>query len=96
MSKLILLLALTIPVSILAQVKIGKKAPELDLEEVYYQDNKKPPTLESLSGNIVILDFWAIWCSPCVAAIPENNELAKNIRIRECNLSQSQMTPKRN
>jgi len=54
------------------------------------QDNATPPalqvaewmnseamTLEQLKGKIVVLDFWATWCPPCIASIPHTNELAK-------------------
>src|SRR5215218_858401 len=34
-------------------------------------------TLEKLRGKLVILEFWATWCGPCIAAFPHINELAE-------------------
>jgi thiol-disulfide isomerase/thioredoxin len=37
-------------------------------------------TLESLRGQAVVLEFWATWCSGCVAAIPHLNELTSKFK----------------
>ena len=34
-----------------------------------------PFALSSLRGEIVVLDFWAVWCAPCLTAIPALNEI---------------------
>lgn len=34
-------------------------------------------TSEELAGKVVLLDFWATWCAPCVMAIPDLKMLAR-------------------
>ena len=59
-----------------AQIKVGSKAPELQVKELYNNYNElKHPLLANLEGKVVVLDFWATWCKPCVNAFPKLNEL---------------------
>lgn len=38
-------------------------------------NTSSPVSLESLKGKVVMLEFWATWCGPCIQGIPHLNEL---------------------
>jgi len=42
----------------------------------------KPGRLSDLRGKVVVLNFWATWCPPCVEETPALNRLQKHIESR--------------
>jgi thiol-disulfide isomerase/thioredoxin len=55
---------------------LGKPMPSLELSHWKNGELKQ----SELKGKVVVLDFWATWCGPCIASIPHNNEMAEKYR----------------
>jgi len=61
----------------LAELQDTANPPELALANWL---NSEARTLSDLKGKIVVLDFWATWCGPCINSIPHTNELAEKYK----------------
>ncbi len=58
---------------------LGRPAPALTFTQLYGAPSGTKTDWPSLRGKVVILEFWATWCAPCIAEIPHLNNLTKSL-----------------
>jgi peroxiredoxin len=57
--------------------RIGNPAPDFTV-----QDGAKAVTLHNLREKVVVLNFWATWCPPCVQELPSLEQLQNKFKDR--------------
>lgn len=70
---------------------VGSPAPDFTLPS----PTGKPVTLSGLKGKVVLIDFWATWCGPCLMAMPHIQALhkelgGKGLKVLSVNTSDTQ------
>ena len=54
--------------------QLGRPAPNFTLT-----DGSRSLQLSSYRGKVVVLNFWATWCAPCIEEIPSLNQLQREM-----------------
>jgi cytochrome c biogenesis protein CcmG, thiol:disulfide interchange protein DsbE len=56
---------------------IGTNAPDFTV-----QDADRKITLSEFHGQVVVLNFWATWCAPCVEEVPSLVEMQRRLKAK--------------
>jgi thiol-disulfide isomerase/thioredoxin len=56
-------------------LQVGHAAPDAESVDV----NGDPIRLSQFRGKVIVLDFWGFWCGACVAMIPEQRDLVRDM-----------------
>jgi peroxiredoxin len=57
--------------------RIGTAAPDFTV-----RDSEHSVTLSQLKGQIVVLNFWATWCAPCVEEVPSLMQMQQRMKSK--------------
>ena len=57
--------------------RIGSNAPDFTV-----QDSDRAVTLSQFRGQVVVLNFWATWCPPCVEEMPSLVEIQRRMKAK--------------
>ena len=72
---------------------VGKKAIDFNMKDL----NGNDLSLEQYRGHVILLDFWAVWCKPCIAEMPNVKQVYEkykedNFQIIGISLDESRNT----
>jgi thiol-disulfide isomerase/thioredoxin len=69
----------------------GKKVPEFNVQLIH---SDEMVSRESMLGKFYLLDFWAVWCGPCRAEMPNIHEAYKEFKSDKFEILSLSFDPK--
>ena len=78
----VLMLALLLALAANASAQTPVKLKPGDVAPQFTRSDLQGHPFDLRRGKVVLIDFWASWCAPCILAIPHLNQLQEKYRAR--------------
>jgi len=75
LGKLVVMVFVFLPFSVSA-ISVGDTVPSFKARTI---DGSKSVALEDYRGKVVLVDFWASWCPPCLKSLPKYDDLRREL-----------------
>src|SRR5215471_804715 len=77
-------LALILPLAALSACYSGSRPPRIGTAapDFTVQDADRTVKLSDFRGQVVVLNFWATWCPPCVEEMPSLVEMQRRMKAK--------------
>jgi len=62
-----------------SNIKVNEKAPTINITNWI----ENVPNDKNLNDKYIVLEFWATWCGPCIAAVPHINSIQKEFNQKD-------------
>ena len=67
----------TITAELFETLKVGDRAPDFTVPRIAGKGRGDQLRLSDYQGKLVLLDYWATWCGPCLAEMPAIKDIQK-------------------
>jgi peroxiredoxin len=67
----------TITAELFETLKVGARAPDFSVSRIVGRGRGDQLRLGDYQGELVLLDYWATWCGPCLAEMPAIKDIQK-------------------
>ncbi len=62
-----------------SNIKVNGKAPKINITNWI----ENIPNDKNLNDKYIVLEFWATWCGPCIAAVPHMNKIQEEFNQKD-------------